>query len=197
MSYYETIPKSEIPEGKSGPWSIEKFTITESEAKFENIRAAFSFTGGGRTVRPGTYTRLRYHDSVIMSDTPCEIRDHFGFVRRARGNVLINGLGLGLCLAAVLRKPEVTKITVIEIDPDVIGLVAPYFTDLRLTIINANALTWKAPKGESYDAVWHDIWPNICEDNLKEMAVLHRKYGRRCNWQGSWCHAECLRLRRY
>ena len=32
----------------------------------------------------------------------------------------------------------------------------------------------------------HDIWDDICLDNLETMATLHRKYGRRCDWQGSW-----------
>ena len=54
----------------------------------------------------------------------------------------------------------------------------------------ADALEYKPPRGEQYDVVWHDIWPNICTDNLPEMHKLHRKYGRRCNWQGSWCRAE-------
>jgi hypothetical protein len=34
-------------------------------------------------------------------------------------------------------------------------------------------------KGKRYDMVWHDIWDDICSDNLEGMAKLHRKYGDR------------------
>jgi hypothetical protein len=31
---------------------------------------------------------------------------------------------------------------------------------------------------------------------LVEMRSLHRRYGSRCDWQGSWCRRECERARR-
>jgi hypothetical protein len=43
---------------------------------------------------------------------------------------------------------------------------------------------------------WHDVWANICEDNLPLMARLHRRYGRRVNWQGSWSKEVVLAARR-
>ncbi len=191
----ELIPKSTVPAGKCGTWCIEKFTVTEEEAKFQNIRAAFSFSFRGLYIKSGDYTRLIHNGQVIMSDVPSEIKDHIGFVHRATGNVLINGLGLGLCLAGVLQKPDVKFVTVIEIDPDVIALVGHHFQDIRVSIVNADALEFKPVKGEYFNTVWHDIWPNICADNLEEMKKLHRKYGRRCDWQGSWCRAQCERQR--
>jgi hypothetical protein len=83
----------------------------------------------------------------------------------------------------------VDKVTVIENSPDVIALVGPTLKERygdRLEIIEADAFTYQPPKGIKYSAVWHDIWPTLCEDNLKEMGTLHRRYGRRCDWQGSW-----------
>ena len=58
--------------------------------------------------------------------------------------------------------------------------------DKELNIIVADAMTWRPKPGERFDVVWHDIWNNICTDNLPEMSKLHRSYGRRCNWRGSW-----------
>ena len=55
-----------------------------------------------------------------------------------------------------------------------------------LEIIEADAYLYQPPKGIRYSVVWHDIWPDLCEDNLKEMGTLHRRYGKRCDWQGSW-----------
>lgn len=94
----------------------------------------------------------------------------------------------------MLDKPAVDKVTVIEISPDVITLVGSYLKEhfgARLEIIEADAFTWQPPRGVRYGAVWHDIWDNICSDNLPEMHKLHRKYGRRTDWQGSWCRWRC------
>jgi spermidine synthase len=113
------------------------------------------------------------------------------FIYKAEGHVLINGLGLGVCLKAVLEKKEVIKVTVIEKSEDVIKLVAPSFQDDRVEIINADAFEYKPPKGVVYDVVWHDIWQDICTDNLEQMKKLHRKYGRKCKWQGSWSRKLC------
>lgn len=178
--------KVNVPEGKSGNWEVRCFSVSKEDAEFGALRSIFK---GGRYTPVGDYTGLYHCDNVIMSDTPDEIRDHMSFIHRATGNVLINGLGIGMVLQAVLNKPEVTHVTVIEISSDVISLVAPHYQNQfgdRLTIIENDALKYKPPKGIRYNAIWHDIWPNICTDNLEEMKILHRKYGHCCNWQGSW-----------
>ncbi len=179
-----------IPEGQSGNWRVERFEVSESDATFSAIR------DGWRAVRPGTYTRLMRGGVLVMSDTPAEISDHLGMIRRASGSVLINGLGLGMCAAAVLAKDVVTDVTVIEKSPDVIALVEPSLASDKLTVVNADALEFKPTKGKRYNVVWHDIWDYICADNLSDMHKLHRRYGRRADWQGSWCRASCERAHR-
>ena len=184
-----------IPDGESGDWKVENFEVKEKDA--EHFNMSLMFQGhGARQIRAGNYVRLVRGGTVVMSNTPAEISDHVHFIRKAKGNVLINGLGIGMCLKAVLEKEEVTGVTVIEKSADVIGLVAPHYQDDRLEIINADAYEYKPPKGVRYDCVWHDIWDFICADNLEEMGKLHRKYGRRCDWQDSWCKWECLQQRR-
>jgi len=201
--------KVSVPEGSSGPWKIERFTVDKKESDFASLRAMISGSGFGRGgLPPGTYTRLLRGQTIVMSDTPDEIRDHYALFRAAQGEVLLNGLGLGValngCLSKVLaddgtsagREMAVEHLTVIEKSQDVINLVGPYYEDKfgdRLTIIHADALEWRAQKGKRYDVVWHDIWDDICADNLEEMSKLHRKYGRRCEWQASWCRSLCAR----
>jgi Spermidine synthase len=183
------IPLVTVPEGNAGPWRVERFTV---EA---NSPGMLYLSLKGRGIAPGTYTRL-LHDrrGVVMSDTPAEMRDHQQFVWKAKGHCLINGLGIGMCVAAILQKPEVEKITVVEIDAHIVSLVGPHYaSDPRVEIVNADAFEYRPPKGVRYGAVWHDIWDSICADNLPEMHRLHRKYGRRADWQGSWCRYECER----
>ncbi len=184
--------KTRIPEGQSGDWKIERFSVSEQEASFSNLRATIS--GRGRAVPAGEYTKLMQNGQIIMSDTPAEVGDHLYFTHYAKGNILINGLGLGIVAELLFDKDEIKHITIIEISEDVITLVGQYLMDIgrdRLTIIQADALTWQPPKGVKYDFVWHDIWDNICADNLEEMKTLHRRYGRRTKWQGSWCRSLC------
>jgi hypothetical protein len=187
-----SIPKVDVPEGNSGPWSVKRFTVVP------NARGLFSFALKGRPIPPGEYTQLIHERrGCVMSDTPAEMSDHYDFVQQAKGNVLLNGLGIGMALNAILKNKnegrQVERITVVEIDRDVIDLVGPHYgVDPRVEIVHASAFDYQPPKNMRYHAVWHDIWDFICPDNLVEMAALHRKYGRRTDWQGSWCRAECL-----
>ena len=180
-----------IPEGQAGPWRVEKWTMTEKDAWASDLRATLNPQRPYRAVPVGIYTKLMRNGATIMSDTPDELRDFRMAVLHAKGHILINGLGLGCVVTACLQKPAVETATVIEIDPDVIALIGPHFTDDRLTIINADALQYQPPKGQRYQMVWHDIWDNICSDNLPQMHRLHRKYGRRTDWQGSWSRELC------
>jgi len=209
----ELLRKVDVPVGKSGDWEISRFRVTKKEADFHNLRETIH--GGRRTIKEGVYTKLTCSGKIIMSDTPAELEDHRGPARRARdvhssqlwpesrrthyaNNILINGLGLGVVLQACLDEPTVSHVTVVEKSSDVIFLVGEHYKKKygdRLTIVLADALKWKPPKGYRYRVVWHDIWDDICADNITEMHKLHRKYGRRCDWQGSWCRWLCEQAR--
>ena len=185
--------KVDLPIGKSNNWSIEHFEVSTKDADFERIGSMFN---GGRGVPAGKYTALKRNGQTIMSDTPDEIRDILPMVRNATGNILINGLGMGVVLKACLDNKKVTRVTVLENSLDVIYLVGKYYEDKygdRLTIVFGDAFDYKPPVNVRYGAVWHDIWDNICGDNLPDMHKLHRKYGRRTDWQGSWCRRMCER----
>jgi hypothetical protein len=186
--------KCNIPNGKSGDYRVESFTISEKEADSFNLRQLFSMEN--RPVTAGHYKRLKRNGTIVMSNTDAECWEFYHFVRVAEGDILINGLGLGLCVTELLKKDTVKSITVIEISKDVIKLVSSHIKDPRLTVICADALEWKAPVGKKYDYVWHDIWDNICLDNYDQMSTLHRRYGRRAGWQDSWARDRLKSMKR-
>lgn len=192
--------KVDLPLDKRGDWEIKKKTCSKGESDLMRLSAMMN--GHRRYCRPGTYTLLAHKGSVIMSDTRDEILDHYEPIKAASmlgGHCLITGLGLGMVASAMLKMENVERVTVIELDPDVISLTKPTLKERfgeRFHVVHANALEYKFPKGMKFSVVWHDIWPSICADNLTEMGKLHRKYAQRSQWQGSWCHAECKRLRR-
>jgi len=182
--------KIDVPDAEYGNVKIDSFTIGDKEYN----RQLGGFYRSGRIVPKGKYKRLYINGEVMMSNTPDEIRDFSSFVSKANGDILVNGLGLGVLVQALLNKEDVESITVIEINEDVIKLVAPtYEKDKRFKVINADAFEYKPEKGVKFDYVWHDIWFTICSDNLPEMKKLHRKYGRRAKYQESWCRYECER----
>lgn len=165
-----------VPCGKSGPWAVRKFTTDMGIAYMRLAR-------DGRPSGLGEFTALS-HDrrGIVMSDTCAEIDDLRPFWHFLRGNVFVSGLGLGMVVHILTKcKSEyLTSLTVIEKDADVIKLTADHYrqSDPRVTIIHADALEWTPPKGAVYDAAWHDIWDEICEDNRAQMTAMRRHYQR-------------------
>jgi len=203
-----TLQKVDVPTGRSGRFEISRFTISKAAERRINKRNFYS-QAQDRNVEEGTYTRLMRDPAivalqgdapvVVMSDTPAELRDHAEPVRRAEGRCLVHGLGLGVCVQAMLDKPEVSHVTVIEQSPDVIKLAADHYLSNprykgRLEIVMGDALSWKPPAGARWDVVWHDIWDSIDVDNWGTMKRLHRRFGRRAEWQGSWCRDRVFRM---
>ncbi len=191
---FRELARVDVPEGEYGAWRIRRITVSEKDSDFDRLRAVIG--GHGRFTPAGTYTQLLQRGAIVMSDTPDEIRDHAELFFQARGQVLVHGLGIGCLIGPVLAKPEVEHLTVVELDPGVLKLVAPHYRKRyprkRLTILQGDSFTWQPPKGVRYGAVWHDIWPTICTDNLEAMGKLHRRFGRRADWQGSWSKELCL-----
>jgi len=190
----ELVPKVDVPEGESGVWKVERYALSDDDVSVHNIRCRFKPEMRGREIPPGTYTRLLRGWRTIMSDIPAERYDLLDFAEVATGTVLINGLGLGVAANAALLNPAVKHVTVVEISQDVIDLVADHllrkYSD-KIMVVHADCFEWKPPKCKRYNCVWHDVWDNICFDNLKEMTKLKRKYGRRCDWQACWSEELC------
>lgn len=192
--------KVNVPEAEKGDWRIKHITVSDEDENRGRTRAC-NPSSMGRFVPVGTYTMLYNKGSMWMSDTPDEMKDHLEPISQARRkgeHVLINGLGIGMVAGAVAALENVTGVTVIENSPEVIALVGPSLTERfgsKVKIIEADSYTYAPPKGLRYSVVWHDIWIDLCTDNLQLMAKLHRKYGRRADWQGSW-GKELLQYRR-
>jgi hypothetical protein len=177
-----------VPEGELDGMKVARFTIEPNDLSntLEGLKT-------GRSTRPGTYTKLTGDGHFWMSDTDAEKRDHlpaaYAMQRPGVRRVLINGLGLGMVLQAAMKNTDTETIDVVETDKRVIELVGPHYTtDKRVKIHHADAYeqakAW--PRGSYWDAAWHDIWPDVCEDNRADMSKLLRSYGRRTGWQACW-----------
>ncbi len=187
-----------IPNGQMGPRKIDRIRVSARDSFIMRLRA---ISGHFRSYIPaGTHvSRLLRGDTLVMSDAPEEIMDHSDAVRRASGNVLVTGLGLGVVLQDLMRNPAVSHVTVLEISKDLIDLVGSFYKDKfgdKLTIVRGDAYTFRFRSGITFDFAWHDIWDTISEDNLPQMARLRRRYSKICKEQEFWCQAECRAQRR-
>lgn len=185
-----------LPEGTSGQVTIKHFEVTERDSAFTRIRAVSH--GRDAYVPAGRYAHLVVGHTLMMSDTPMEKRTNREVVMQAHGHVLIAGLGLGMILHPIAAKASVTEITVIEKYADVTRLVGPTLP-AKVRVIEADIFTWKPERGTRYDTIYHDVWPDITEENLDEMATLNRRFAR-CKaegaWVGAWCQDELKAQRR-
>lgn len=172
-----------VPAGTRETARVEHFEITAAEASFVNILRA----RGYEQVQPGQYARLIVNGQLVMSDTDYELWTMRDAVRAARGDVLIGGLGLGLVALAILRKPEVHSVTVVEKNADVVALVEdPLRRQLTVTqsagflVWTADVRTWepKVFNVHRFDYAYLDIWPNVCVDDYADHVALRRRVRR-------------------
>jgi hypothetical protein len=186
-----------VPEGQVGEAKVTHFEVSKKASDFTSLRAAVNACSG-EYVPPGKYARLVVGKHLMMSDTLMEQSTNSHAVYRANGDVLIAGMGLGVMLIPVCRKPEVRSVLVIEKSADVIALVEPHVRAhlgadaAKLTVINMDIFDFYPPKGQKWDVLWFDIWPTVCEDNLDGLATLKRRFCKRLNkenpqcWMGAW-----------
>lgn len=151
-----------IPTAQAGLWSIHKKDINNDliaprHGKLVNLPAAvYTFL-----YRLTDDTLMRNPPGeTVMEDTPFELRTHLEFVLKARGSVLITGLGLGCVIRGLLCNPAVTSVTCIENSKEVLSMVQPYMPQDRLEIVEADALEWTAKNRTVFDFAWHDLWTN-------------------------------------
>jgi hypothetical protein len=189
--------KVEIPDGEVGVAKIVNFEITEKEVEFARMRSLFRSNPYDYPPVAGKHVKLVVCGETMMSDTEMEKASNREFVRMAKGDVLIAGLGIGLIIWPIINKPEVTSIIVVEKYLDVITLVSKHVAHHKLTIIQEDIFNWKTKR--MFDTIYFDIWPTISTDNLDEMATLNRKFARRLKpggWRGAWMQSALRSQRR-
>ena len=106
---------------------------------------------------------------IWMSLIPHEINTMKEPISKAKGDVLVLGLGLGYYAYMISLKEEVNKITIIENDERIIKLfkqyLLPRFTNKeKITIIYDDAFKY-LKKNHHHDYIFTDIYHNV-EDGL-------------------------------
>lgn len=180
----------DIPTGKSGDWKIDTFTVDKEHAERFNLGCMLS--GNSRYIKEGSYYKLSRKGYTIMSNTSAEISDHAEFIKKAKGVVLVAGLGLGMVIQGLLDRGNCSKIVVVEKSEGVINLVGEHYRKKGIEIVHDDIFSYKP--SEHFDYAWFDIWGDICGDNYPQMVKLHRHFRGKITKMMDWCGYECKKL---
>lgn len=107
---------------------------------------------------------LSRHRSTWMSITPMEIESQRIGIDLARGHVAVFGLGMGWAAAMCALKDEVERVTVVEMDDEVLAMHAqldlfgqlPGGVGGKVQVVEADALEWQPDT--RVDLLMPDIW---------------------------------------
>ena len=153
----------------------------------------------GFAYEPGRWVNLIIGGEGWMHDIPGERWLNRHVVERAKGDVLVIGLGIGMILHPILRKREVRSVHVLEINPDVASLVEPTLRHAtgyeKLQLEFGNGETW-VPR-RKYDTIWIDC---IAGASVSEWYVSwcewwmsrYRPYLNLGGWIGHWMYPEAV-----
>lgn len=160
-----SVPK--YKQGKQNDWRIVK-TPASKKPSFGYFRPFIPQPAGWMLQRRPKVGSTGLWNTW-MSLTMMEQESHMPHIAAARGHVVVAGLGMGMYLFNILRKPEVVTVTVVERDPDILRILRQA-TDTeswvgynKLTIVEADALSFVPPV--SPDFLYADIWPFMGDSN--------------------------------
>ena len=125
-----------------------------------------------------SYLALTEGGNIWMSLNPNEIETMKPYISRAKGNVLVLGLGMGYVPFMLSLKNCVKSITIIEKDQEIINLfnelIYPSFVNKeKIKIIKGDAIEFarKGQKERTYDYIFADLWHDP-EDGLPLFVAL-------------------------
>ncbi len=162
-----------MPKTQHWQWYVERFSETELhhhavEETYYTGRTAFQDVA---VIRSSAFGKMLVLDGDTQSSQADEKIYHESLVHPAlaalpqRGEILILGGGEGATLREVLRRADVRRCTMVDIDGDVIELSKKYlaewsagaFDDPRARVIVGDALAFLREDDGAYDAVISDL----------------------------------------
>ena len=127
-----------------------------------------------------SYLALTEGNNIWMSLNPNEIETMKPYISKAKGHVLVLGLGMGYVPFMLSLKNCVSKITIVEKDQEIINLfnklIYPSFPNKeKIEIIKGDAVEYasKKQKEAAYDYIFADLWHDP-EDGLPLFVALKK-----------------------
>ena len=162
-----------MPKTEQWQWYVERFSATESHqhAIEETYFAGRTSFQDVAVIRTAAFGKMLVIDGDTQSSQADEKIYHESLVHPAlaglewRAEVLILGGGEGATLREVLRRSDVRRCTMVDIDGEVIALSKRFlpewgdgaFEDPRARVIVGDALAFLREDGGTYDAIVSDL----------------------------------------
>jgi spermidine synthase len=162
-----------VPKTQHWQWYVEQFSETElhHHAVEETYFAGRSAFQSVAVIRTAAFGKMLVLDGDTQSSQADEKIYHECLVHPAlaaldkRSDVLILGGGEGATLREALRREDVRRATMVDIDGDVVTLSKKYlpewsdgaFEDPRARVIVGDALAFLRDDGDTYDAIVSDL----------------------------------------
>ncbi len=162
-----------MPKTEYWQWYVERFAETEMhhhavEETYFSGRTPFQDVA---VIRTAAFGKMLVLDGDTQSSQADEKIYHESLVHPAlaaiedRGDILILGGGEGATLREVLRRPDVRRCTMVDIDGDVVELSKRYlpewsagaFEDPRARVIIGDALAFLRDDRDTYGAIVSDL----------------------------------------
>lgn len=164
LDFYETdlfIPTYRLTDGENG-WQLKAAALSVSQGYWTPTRFVRDMVG------------LMRHGDTWMSTSPMEMESQEIGVRLSHGHVLICGMGMGWAAVNCALRAEVTRVTVVELDPAILALHRDL--DLAAQLPEAARGKLHVVQGDAYDYVpdqpvdllMPDIWLPLMNDGRVE-----------------------------
>ncbi|MBV1709915.1 MAG: hypothetical protein KMY54_08640 [Erysipelothrix sp.] len=140
---------------------------------------------------------LWQHNDVWMLDAPSESQTIDPYAKRAHGNVLTFGLGIGYFAFMALLNPEVKSVTIIEKSSSVIRMfnqyILPQFPQKeKIRIIEGDAFDYfNETFIQTFDYVFTDIWKSG-SDGFLIIEKLLQQYNPPLEKVDFWIETSCF-----
>lgn len=114
---------------------------------------------------------LNFLDYTVMNNTDSEKEKSLEAVHKARGDVLIAGLGLGLIVLPIMNKKYVISVDVVEKYQEVIDLIKPQLPlNSKVNIIHQDIINFIPTR--KYDLIYFDTIPEVQHSEEEKKARM-------------------------
>jgi len=196
MSMMDLYKPMSFPRQKSGPFEI----VTQTSDHFQITSMSHAQLLGVESVSLNFGEPVDFHVltgdgcGIMASDKPDEIYIQYIAFHAMHGRVLVGGLGLGMAANMIAATPQVSAVTVIEKEPDIIRLVEGNL-DPKVSVIQADVFKYTSKMGASqFDSAYYDTWYSTARREWGVSVVPLYRASRRAGIEtlGAWGEHEMV-----
>lgn len=157
---HHITPYTDVPDITRGQVRLHKTRYPRGFYAMENVKGYEFFRLRHALLVTNLQFKFGRRWQTLMVDDPMHWLGMEELATLAKpGEILVVGLGPGLILHHLVKRPDITGIKVIEVDPEVVELVRPYIPpDERIEIVIGDFFPYILQTSERFSTAILDIW---------------------------------------